>query len=198
MRKLEKIKNLENLLKKPVFTSKEARSAGVHPSVLSYYVKKGILERIDRGVYRARDTDIDIDFMWEDLILAVKSVSSGVVCLISALVLYEMTDEIPRVHWIAIPHSSRAPKREGIKIVRMRNLELGRTTLDIGNQSISIFDRERTIIDAFRYLGQETAIKALKTGLQAKGKNKIQLKKLQLYAKELRLNIGPYLLAVTT
>ncbi|MFW7377485.1 MAG: type IV toxin-antitoxin system AbiEi family antitoxin domain-containing protein [Oligoflexus sp.] len=170
----------------------------MHPSVLSYYVKKGILERIDRGVYRARDTDIDIDFMWEDLILAVKSVSSGVVCLISALVLYEMTDEIPRVHWIAIPHSSRAPKREGIKIVRMRNLELGRTTLDIGNQSISIFDRERTIIDAFRYLGQETAIKALKTGLQAKGKNKIQLKKLQLYAKELRLNIGPYLLAVTT
>jgi hypothetical protein len=30
---------------------------------------------------------------------------------------------------------------------------------------LPIFDRERTIVDAFRYLGRETALKALKKAL---------------------------------
>ncbi|MCX6128678.1 MAG: hypothetical protein NTX25_06385 [Proteobacteria bacterium] len=129
---------------------------------------------------------------------AAQSVPSGVVCLISALALYDMTDEIPRAHWIAVPHSSKAPKRKGIKIVRMRNIELGQTSLKIGSQTVPIFDRERTIVDAFRYLGKETAVKALKIALGEGGENKIQLMRLQKYAKELKVNLAPYLLAITT
>lgn len=198
MKTLQNIKKLNNLLKKPLFTAAEAREVGVHPSLLSYYVKKGIIERIDRGIYRPCESQVELDFTWEDLILAVQSVPSGVICLVSALALYEMTDEIPRVHWIAVPHSSKAPKRKGVKIVRMRNTKLGQSSLKIGSQTVSIFDRERTIVDAFRYLSKETAIKALKVALTEAGENKIQLTKLQKYAKAFRVNLAPYLLAITT
>lgn len=198
MKTLQNMKKLNNLLKKPLFTAAEAREVGVHPSLLSYYVKKGIIERIDRGIYRPCKPQVELDFTWEDLILAVQSVPPGVVCLVSALALYEMTDDIPRVHWIAVPHSSKAPKRKGVKIVRMRNIKLGQSSLKIGSQTVPIFDRERTIVDAFRYLSKETAIKALKATLSEGGENKIQLTKLQKYAKAFRVNLAPYLLAITT
>lgn len=54
------------------------------------------------------------------------------------------------------------------KVVRMRNLELGRTAIKIGNIILPIFDRERTIVDTFRYLGRETVLKALNIALTKK------------------------------
>lgn len=59
-----------------------------------------------------------------------------------------------------------------------------------------IFVQERTIVDAFRYLSLGTAIKALKTAITKKGKDKINYEKLINYSKVLRVNIEPYLLAV--
>jgi len=73
------------------------------------------------------------------------------------LALYELTDEMPREHWIAVPHSTTAPKRAGTRIVRMREMTIGKTTYTIGQETVVIFDRERTIIDAFRYLSKEIA-----------------------------------------
>ncbi len=198
MRTLHGIEKLRKLLKQLMFSASEARSVGIHPSLLAYYVKKGLIERIERGFYRGSGAVTDIDFQWEDLVLASKSIPEGIVCLISALAIYEMTDEIPRQHWIAVPNSSRAPKRKNVKILRMRNTELGQTVISIGNQKINIFDRERTIVDAFRYLGKEIAIKALKAGLAQKGEKKIRLTKLQDYARKLRFDIKPYVMAVTT
>lgn len=195
---MDEIKKLGKLLKKPLFQAKEAREVGVSASLLSYYVKKGLLERIDRGVYRGKESELDVDFRWEDLVLVAKSIPKGVVCLISALELYELTEEIPRAHWIAVPNEMKAPKRKGAKIVRMRNMSLGKSKIKIGGETVSIFDRERTIVDSFRYLGKETAIKALKMSLSKKGDEKIDLKKLQDYAKKLRVDIRPYILAVTT
>ena len=40
-----------------------------------------------------------------------ENIPNGVACLISALDIYDMTNEIPRAHWIAIPHATTAPKR---------------------------------------------------------------------------------------
>ncbi len=80
----------------------------------------------------------------------------------------------------------------------MRNMELGKTKVDIGSETVQIFDVERTILDAFRYLGVEIGVKALKAALVKSGKDKLDLKKLQKYAKELRVKIAPYIMAVTT
>ncbi len=198
MKKIKEFNKLKELLKKPVFSSSDAKRMGVSSSLLSYYVKKGLIERVDRGLYRGEESSMDVDFRWEDLILTVKSVSDGVVCLISALSLYNLTEEIPRAHWIAVPNASRAPKRKEVKIIRMRNIDLGRTEIKVGSESVQIFDRERTIVDSFRYLGKETAIKALKIALTKNDEEKIDLNKLQDYARKFRVKIDPYILSITT
>ncbi len=198
MKKISKFTKLKKLLKKTIFRASEARQAGVSSSLLSYYVKKGLIERVDRGVYRGIETSLDVDFKWEDFVLVTKSISNGVVCLISALALYELTDEIPREHWIAVSNETRAPRRKGAKIIRMRNIDLGQIEIEIGSEKIKIFNQERTIIDTFRYLGKETAIKALKIALKKSGNEKLDLKKLQDYAKKFRVKIAPYIMAVTT
>ena len=196
--KLNNAHTLQGLFKKPVFCAAEARKAGIHPSRLSYYVKTKRIERIAHGVYRGVKSCVAADFQWEDLIVIAKSIPHGVVCLISALQLYELTDEMPREHWIAVKHSTTAPKREHTRIVRMRDINTGKTTFTIGQETIPIFDRERTIVDAFRYLSKEIAIKALKAAVSHRSEKKLDIKRLQQYAKHFGINLDLYILTVTT
>ena len=138
------------------------------------------------------------DFRWEDLTLTMRKIKNGVICLTTALAIYGLTDEIPRKHWIAIDNTTRHRADSSTKIVRMRNIELGKTTIKINSMRLSIFDRERTIVDAFRFLSIETAIKALRKGLSLAGNEKLRIEKLRKYAKILRVKIDPYLLGVST
>ncbi len=186
------------LLEKPYFTSKEARSIGVHPAVLSYYVKTGRLERVGRGIYQNVNYKNPSTFRWGDLIKAVLSIKGGIVCLTSALAIYDLTEEIPRQHWIALSHRTSAKKPRGVKIVRYRDTQIGITEITLEGVKIPIFNRERTIVDAFRLLSRETAIKALKAAIAKGGKNRIDLVKLQEYARKLRVDIHPYLMSLTT
>ena len=197
MKLLTQIKKLKPLMHKPSFTTEEARECGVHPSVLAYYVKIGLLVRLAHGIYQNLKFTSKVDFQWEDLVLVAQTIPNGVICLISALALYNLTEEIPREHWVAVPNASKAPKRPKTRIVRMRNMSLGRTTMKVGDQKVAIFNRERTIVDAFRYLTKEIAVKALKESLKAKGSQKCDIKRLRSYAKKLRFKLDPYLLIVT-
>lgn len=189
---------IQSFAKKPTFTAADARKAGIPSRMLSYFCKKGVIERISRGVYMGTQAELDIDFEWEDLALIAMSIPKGVICLISALCYYSLTDQIMREFWIAIPHSSWSPQRAKTRIVRMRNLKLGQTKIRIGQSSLKIFDRERTVVDAFRYLSQEVAIKALKAYLHPSADHKPDLNKLIAYAKQLRVDIHPYIVALTT
>jgi predicted transcriptional regulator of viral defense system len=111
--------------------------------------------------------------------------------LVSALSIYGLTDDIPRQHWIAVPNQTTAPTRPNTTIKRLRDCQTGKTFYKLGKETIAIFDRERTIVDSFRFLGQETALKALNNAL--KSKHPIDIQKLLQYAKKLRVNIAPYL-----
>ena len=197
MRPAAAILLLASLLGKPYFTAREARELGVHPAILSYYVKTGRIKRVSRGIYQGNQYQNPSAFRFEDLIEAVYSVKGGVVCLISALAVYELTEEIPRQHWIAIRHDTSVKTKRGVKILRYRNITLGKTEITLEGVKIPIFDRERTIIDSFRLLSRETAIKALRAAIAKGGKNRIDLVKLQEYAKKLRFNIAPYLMSLT-
>lgn len=192
------LKVLSPLLKKPFFTAKQARAIGVSSSVLCHYVKTGKLTRVCRGVYQSIRYRNLSAFCWEDLIQAVYSIQDSVVCLVSALAIYGLTEEIPRRHWIGIRHGTSVKRNALVKIVRFRNFELGKTTIEIEGVRMPIFDRERTIVDAFRLLGREIAIKALKVALSSPKKNRLDLMKLEAYAEKLRFDMTPYLLSVTT
>jgi predicted transcriptional regulator of viral defense system len=180
------------------FTAQQARQFGIHPSLLAYYVKQGLLERVSRGLYRNPAYDSQIPTPWEDLVATAQSIRNGVVCLISALNLYEVTDEYPREHWIAIPNDTWPKRRKHTRIVRMSNMTLGKVRMKMGQESIWVFDKERTVIDAFRLLSREIAIKALKHYLQANDDHQPDFKKLSKYAEKLRFDISPFVQALTT
>ncbi len=188
---------LQPLLSKPYFTSKDVRDIGIGISALHHYIKKGTIKKIRRGVYQS-STCKNSTFQWRDLIEAVISVPGGVICLISALAIYGLTEELPRQHWIAVSNRTSVKKNREIKFTRLRNIELGVTKIVLEGVSVPVFDRERTIVDSFRLLSRETAIKALKMGLSQKGPKKINLLKLQEYAKRLRVDITDFLMMATT
>ena len=189
---------LKPLLNKPYFTSREAAKLGVTASLLGYYVRVGKLKRVRRGVYQKINFQGSVDFLWEDLIEIVFSIPKGVVCLLSALAIYRLTDEIPRKHWIAIPNSTSSKRTSYIRTVRLRNMRLGKTFVKIKDVTLPIFDKERCIVDSFKHLSLETALKALKAALRLPPSEGVDLIKLQDYAKQLRVDISPYLLAITT
>lgn len=182
----------------PVFTAAEARTAGIPSRMLSHFCKKGVIERVARGVYRGSQAKIQIDFQWEDLTLVAMSIPNGIICLISALCYYGLTDQIMREFWIAVPHASKSPQRLKTRIIRMRNVKLGQTKIQIGKYHLNIFDKERTIVDSFRYLSKEVAIKALQNYLRQVSTVKPNLNKLMKYAKLLHVDIHPYIMALTT
>lgn len=184
---------IKDLKSKATFTTEEAQEYGLSPRMLSYYVKKGVLERMARGVYRFSDyIPKDENVLWEDLAVAAQRVSNGVICLISALNYYGLTDERMKEYWIAVPHSQPHSRFPLTRIVRMRNMKLGVQTKVIAEIEVRIFDPERTIVDSFRLLDFETAIKALK--LYLKGEcGKPDLKKLSRYSKDLRANIEKHI-----
>jgi predicted transcriptional regulator of viral defense system len=184
-------KNLKPLLRQTMFSAEEAGKFGVSHNLLAYYTSIGMLERISHGIYRSVNSEPKVDFQWQDLVLTAHSISNGVVCLISALSIYGLTDEIPRQHWIAVPNQTTAPTRPNTAIKRLRDCETGKVSYRLGKEIIAIFDKERTIVDSFRFLGHETALKALNIAL--KSKHPIDIPKLQQYAKKLRVNIIPYL-----
>ena len=99
--------------------------------------------------------------------------------------------------WLAVPHKSHPPKRPNTRIVRMRSIDLGRMQITLGEYRVQIFDRERCIVDAFRILSKEIAIKSLQKYFQSTA-IKPDPKKLGSYAKKLRVNITPYILSYTT
>jgi predicted transcriptional regulator of viral defense system len=195
--KNSKFLKIKHLLRKPSFTVADARVRGVSGSLLAYYVKTGEIVRLSHGVYQGNSTERKkVPFEFEDLIATVESIPNGKICLISALYIYELTEEIPRQHWIAIPHKQFAPRRPRSKIVRMRDMKTGSSRLKLGEVSIRIFNKERTIIDSFRFLALETAIKALKFYLSGKH-SKPDLIKLRKYSLQFKTPIEKYVEAFT-
>jgi predicted transcriptional regulator of viral defense system len=197
MRPLKYLKKLEKFANVPFFTALEAEKQGIPRQALAYLVKRGTLERVYPGVYRFPQYEPKVEFQWENLALVAATISNGVICLISALCYYNLTDQIMREVWIAVPHESYPPKRPNTRIIRMRNATLGKIQIALGEYNVYIFDRERSVVDAFRYLSKEIAIKALQRYFQDP-KYKPDPKKLGAYAKALRVNITPYILSYTT
>lgn len=192
------LSKISKLLRQPSFTTAEARALGISSSLLAYYMKKGEIEKLSRGIYCGNEsTRKEVPFEWEDLIATARSIPNGIICLVSALALYELTDEIPRQFWIAIPNEQFAPRRPKTKIIRMRDIKTGSVRHKLGSVSIRAFDKERTIIDSFRFLSAETSIKALKEYLSGKH-GKPDLVKLRKYSRKLKTPIEKYVEAFTT
>lgn len=134
-----------------VFTYREAVEAGLSKRRLYALRDAGLIDPVARGIFRRLDSDELLDLDLAEISLRVPDAT---LCLTSALVRHDLTDQNPAAIDIAIPAGSHRPAVAApVKWHRFaRNtFDIGRTLLPIaGGVSMSIYSAERCIVDAFR------------------------------------------------
>ena len=75
--------------------------------VLTRLTASGQLEKVGRGLYRLTDAPISEQ---ESLVTIAVKVPQAVFCLLTALQIHELTTQLPRQIWIAMPQGSHTPK----------------------------------------------------------------------------------------
>lgn len=163
-------------------------AAGMRSADVVHLCNSGFLERIRHGYYRLASTQ---EVSEARLISAM--IPAGIVCVESALFHYGYSDFTPRKWSIAVPRSmSRTKLAVGELSLQayympLELYELGKTTDHFDGVILSVYDRERTICDCFKYrsrLDHEMFSKALHAYADDTNKN---LQNLSVYAKKLRV-----------
>ncbi|MDQ0615292.1 hypothetical protein QF046_002933 [Microbacterium sp. W4I4] len=141
---------------------------------LNGLIESGEFERIAPGLFlRAGLTD-DTTAAW--IAIAAKK-SDATLCLLTALSLHELTDEIPTRTDIAIPRGTQPLTVHHAPIAWHRfdanTFDIGREDYALpGGRAIGLYSAERTLIDLFRLRhtwGSDLAISALKQWLPGRG-----------------------------
>src|SRR5262245_40697034 len=84
-----------------------AIQAGIHRTTLYAMRDTGVIEQLSRGLYRLADAP---PLANPDMVTVARRVPRGVVCLISALALHDLTTQIPHEVWLAVPRDSEPPR----------------------------------------------------------------------------------------
>lgn len=150
--------------------------------------KEGFIERIRRGFYQLpHSNQITEEQLIQELL------PQGIVCVESALFHYGYSDFAPREWSVAVPRTaSRAIKKIQefpIKAYYIQKdfLPVGKSEDNFNGVVLTVYDRERTICDCFKYrtkLDSETFNKAVNAYAADENKNLANLSK---YAKEMKL-----------
>ncbi len=134
--------------------------------------RAGEFEQIAPGIYGRSGEMDDTTAAWASISLRKPSAT---ICLLSALSLHELTDEIPRASDIALPRGERTL---ATRFTPISWHSFDRATFDLGRAqhplteeglAIGLYSPERTIIDAFRLrheIGADIANEALKRWLR--------------------------------
>lgn len=137
---------------------------------LSKLLEEGQYEKVSPGFFAAKGKLDDN----EAALIAVSRKNPGAtICLLSALAIHGLTDEIPSQINIAIPRGTQPVTLQRTKVTWHRfdnsTFELGRLQHPLAQgYSIGLYSPERTLVDAFRLshlLGKDIAIQALKEWL---------------------------------
>jgi predicted transcriptional regulator of viral defense system len=160
------IDSLPKTLLGKAFTFKEACNKGLTQYAIQKLLASGVIQKLERGLYSSVDEDLSDE---EDYRRAVKRVGKpAVVCLLSALSYYELTDTIPRQVWLMVPKEKRV-KSKSVKLYRARAPQWKVGILS--KEGYSITSIERTIVDALTLktlLSPRMGVDALKTAIASK------------------------------
>jgi len=158
--------NVPARLKNKIFSFKEAQGFGVSQYQLNRLIKTGLVEKIAHGQYR--DTKLihepELDYR---MAIATVGIPSAV-CLLSALVHYQLTDTIPKKVWILVPQKIRR-RNPRLRLLRKRDPQW--KVGIIHQNGYAITNIERTIVESLlfhRFIGKNEAIGALKRALKSK------------------------------
>ena len=150
----------------------QLRSLGLSPDDLKTLVRRGIVERVARGLYRHNDVEITEHY---SLAAVCARVPESAICLLSALKVHEIGTQIPSKVWLAIPHKAEPPRLPDFKIHLIRfsgkAWEEGIQKTSFEGVPANITSPARTVLDCFRFerlVGREAALEALYDALRQK------------------------------
>lgn len=174
----------------------EAIAAGVSRYMLYRLRDKGLIEQLSRGLYRLANLPPVSD---PDLISVSLKYPHAVLCLLSALSMHEITTEIPRQIFIAMPRASRIPmpQHPPLSVHRFSGeaYSEGIETRQMDDFVIKVYCVEKTLADCFKFrnqIGMDVVLEALKFYRE---RHRFDGNKIMHYAKICRVDkvMRPYL-----
>ena len=132
----------------------------------------GEVERVGWGLYRL--SNIAPTERYSQALVCAR-VPNSIVCLLSALFIYEIGTQLPHKVWIAIPHKARPPTLKspgpGVRLLRFSGAAWIYGVQDTTFEGVParITSPARTIVDCFRFehlIGREAAVEALQDAIQ--------------------------------
>jgi len=161
---------LLRLARKGPVRARDLDEAGIPRAYLRRLCDLGLLERVDRGLYRLADAPVT---ELHSLAEAAKRVPHAIVCLLSALQVHGLTTEAPHAVWVLIARHARMPKLSypRLEVVRASGLALEHGVEDrtIEGVRMRLTTPAKTVADCFRYrrhVGLDVALSALRDYLR--------------------------------
>lgn len=166
-----KKKAVLRLAKRGPLRARDLDRVGVPRAYLRRMMDEGLLEQVDRGLYRlAEGSSTELGSLAE----TAKRIPHAIICLLSALQVHGLTSELPSAVWVLIDRHARLPKVSYPKLEVIRASGLARTvgveTRTIEGVKVAITTPSKTVADCFRYrrhVGLEVALSALREYLRA-------------------------------
>ena len=163
---------LEKLLRKPIFSYREAVAVGVDQIAIEKLMAEDVLVRVAHGLYMNSKYDSgerEIQYMICSRLIGAPSA----ICLISALDYYGLTDEIPRKTWMMVDQNKRV-QNSSIRLLRTRNPHWKVGIEQQKGEDWAITSLERTLVDCLihhKIVGKGLGIQATKQALREKKTN---------------------------
>ena len=162
---IEREKIVEHLLDGKLIKWKDLEELGVNSNTVANMVRRGDLNKIGWGTYQLCDELISKNTQNEDFgfsgdmdTLAEISIQipKGIICLMTAVTYYNITNDLDGNIWIALSHNHHKPRIEWppIRSVHWRNMDLQDDELvriKYKNAEIKITSKERTVVDLYRH-----------------------------------------------
>ena len=168
---MNKTAQLLSLARQGLIRARDLDAAGIPRAYLRRLCDQGMLEQVDRGLYRLPNAPVtELHSLAE---VAVR-VPHGTICLLSALQVHGLTTEVPHAVWVMIARHARVPKlsHPKLEVVRAsgRALELGIETRNVDGVLVRVTSPAKTVADCFRYrrhVGLDVALAALRDYIRA-------------------------------
>lgn len=161
---------LIRLARKGPIRARDLAASGIPRTYLARMCEAGVLEQVDRGLYRLAESRVT---ELHSIAEVSKRVPHAVICLLTALQIHELTTEAPHAVWIMIDTHARTPKLGYPRIEVVRASGKARThgieTRTVEGVPVKLTTPAKTVADCFRYrrhVGLEVALAGLRDYLR--------------------------------
>ena len=183
-----------------IIRANDLEAEGLPRVILTRLVRNGLLERVGRGLYVLPDAQVS-----EHTALAQvgRKCPSGIICLLSALRVHNLTTQAPHEVWLAISNKARVPKIDypPLRVIRFSGPALteGFDYHEFDAVQVRVTNVPKTVTDCFKYrnkIGLDIALEALQ---EAHRGRRMTMDELWHFAKLCRVTrvMRPYIESLT-